>query len=367
MRFKSKSEVRRPKIEDRRLETEDRSPKTEVRKPKTNFRLPFPFSRLLSPVSCLLSPFSRFMLIVLSICVLNSGCHHTPKAIPETMLTGHGTIAADEALMPMVNAELSVFQSFYKFASIDCKYVSEYDAINLLLKEKIRLAIVTRPLNTKEFEYLKSINIIPESIPIAYDAVAVIVNAGNKTNALTTKQLSQILSGELSDWNQIDNSGKVGSIQQYFESESSGIIRSLNDSLHLNNKITGKVSFTGSSDKLIDRIASDTNGIGFVGLNWLSENENLNVQANLRKVNFVAISKAAAADSTNSYTPSLFNMYNLRYPLIRKVYAIYTDPSGSLARGFLAQLTSDRGQKIIYRIGLKPEHDFQRLVNINKE
>ncbi len=353
MRFKSKSEDRRP-------DTEDRSPKTEVRKPKTNFRLPFPFSRLLSPVS-------RFMLIVLSICVLNSGCHHTQKAIPETMLTGHGTIAADEALKPMIDAEVNIFQSFYHYASIECQYVTEYDAINLLLKEKIRLAIVTRPLNKKENEYLKSINIVPESIPIAYDAVAVIVNAGNNTKTLTTKQIARILSGDISDWNQIENSGKVGSIQQFFDSESSGIIRSLNDSLHLNNKITGKVSFSGSSEKLIDGIASDANGIGFVGLNWLSENENLAVQANLRKVSFVAVSKAAIADSTNSYTPSLYNMYNLRYPLIRKVYAIYTDPSASLARGFLAQLTSDRGQKIIYRMGLKPEHDFQRLVNINKE
>jgi len=339
MRFKSKTEDRSQRTKDRRL----------------------------SAVSRLLSPVSFIMLIVLFICFLNSGCHRPQKAVPETMLTGHGTIAADEALKPLINTEVEIFQSFYHFASIDCKYVSEYDAINLLLKEKIRLAIVTRPLNKKESEYLKSINIVPESIPIAYDAVAVIVNSGNTTKALTTKQLSQILSGELSDWNQIENSGKVGSIQQFFDSESSGIIRSLNDSLHLNNKITGKVSFSGSSDKLIDRIASDVNGIGFVGLNWLSESENLEVQAKLKKVNFIAVSKAATADSTNSYTPSLFNMYNLRYPLIRKVYAIYTDPSASLARGFLAHLTSDRGQKIIYRIGLKPEHDFQRLVKINIE
>lgn len=307
------------------------------------------------------------ILIVLFISFLNPGCHRTQKAVPESMLTGQGTIAADEALMPMMNAELDVFQSLYKFASIDCKFVSEYDAINLILQEKIRLAIVTRPLNQKEFDFLKSKSIFPESIPIAYDAVAVIVNSENKTNTLTTKQIAQILSGDILDWSQIVNSGKVGSIQQYFDTESSGIIRSLDDSLHLNNKIAGKISFSGSNNNLIDKIASDPNGIGFVGLNWLSENENPKVQDNLRKVNLIAVSKAAYADSTNSFKPSLYNMYNLRYPLIRKVYAIYTDPSASLARGFLAHLTSDRGQKIIYRIGLKPETDFQRQVKINKE
>jgi hypothetical protein len=38
-----------------------------------------------------------------------------------------------------------------------------------------------------------------------------------------------------------------------------------------------------------------------------------------------------------------------------------------MARGFLAHLTSERGQKIIYRMGLKPESDFQRLVNIKSD
>lgn len=308
-----------------------------------------------------------FFLIILLSGILINGCHRAQKQVPESMLTGKGTIAADEALMPLMKAELDVFQSIYSFASIDCNYVSEYDAINLLLKEQIRLAIVTRPLNQKEIGYFKSKNINPESIPIAYDAIAVIVNSENKTNTLTTKQISAILTGDILNWDQINNSGKVGSINQVFDSESSGIIRSLNDSLHLNNKIAGKIDFPGSSGTLIEKVSSDPNGIGFVGLNWLSENENPKVQDNLKKINLVAVSTSAISDSTNSYLPSQMNIYNLKYPLIRNVYAIYTDPSASLARGFLAHLTSDRGQKIIYRIGLKPIKDFQRLVRIYNE
>jgi len=308
------------------------------------------------------------ILIIFSVSFLVFGCHSAKKnEVPESMLTGHGTIAADEALMPLMNAELDVFHSLYNFSSIDCKFVTEYDAINLILQEKIRLAIVTRPLNKKEIDFLKSKSIIPESIPLGYDAVAVIVNSENKIKTLTTKQIFQILSGDILDWKQIENSGRVGSINQVFDSESSGIIRSLNDSLHLNNKIAGKISFSGSSNNLVDLVASDSNGIGFVGLNWLSENENPKVQDRLKKVNLVAVSTSAIPDSTNSYKPSLRNMFNLSYPLTRKIYAIYTDPSGSLARGFLAHLTSERGQKIIYRIGLKPENDFQRFVKINKD
>ena len=307
------------------------------------------------------------ILIIFGVNLLNFGCHRAKRVVPDSMLTGQATIAADEALQPFLNAELDVFQSMYNYASIDCKFVSEYDAINLLLQEKIRLAIVTRPLNQKEIDFFKSRSIFPESIPLAYDAIAVIVHPENQTTALTTGIISKILTGEVSDWSQVRNSGRTGSIKQFYDAESSGIIRSLNDSLHLNNKITGDIQFTGNSKSIIEKVAADPNGIGFVGYNWLSENENLKVQENLKKVNLVAVSTAVNIDSTNSFKPSVGNLFNLSYPFTRKIYAIYTDPSASLARGFLAHLTSERGQKIIYRMGLKPENDFQRLVKIIKE
>jgi phosphate transport system substrate-binding protein len=309
----------------------------------------------------------QIILIFLTVAFFVIGCHHAKNEVPNSMLTGQATIAADEALQPFMNAEMDVFQSIYSYAKVNCQFVTEYDAINLLLHEKIRLALVTRPLNQKEIDYFKSINIVPESIPLAYDAIAVIVHPENKTIALTTGQISKILSGDLVDWNQVSGSGLTGGIKQIFDAEASGIIRSLNDSLHLNKKISGDIYFAGNSKKLLEMIASDPNTIGFVGYNWLSETENLNVQQTLKKTSLLAVSTAELADSTNSFKPSVGNLYNFRYPLTRKIYAVYTDPSASLARGFLSHLTSERGQKIIYRMGLKPENDFQRLVNIKKE
>ena len=310
---------------------------------------------------------TQFLLIFLLVAFLVAGCRRTKKEIPESMLTGQVIIAADESLRPLVSAEIDVFQSIYKYASINCQYISEYDAINLILQEKIRLALVTRPLNKKEIDYFKSKDIFPESIPIAYDAIAVVVHSGNKLTALSTKQISRILSGELVDWNQIKGSGLSGGIKLIFDADASGIIRSLNDSLQLNKKVSGDIYFAGNSKNVLDRITSDTNGIGFVGYNWLSEAESPNVQLIKSKVSLLAVANAEEADSTNSVKPSVKNLFNLSYPLTRKVYAVYTDPAASLARGFLSLLTSERGQKIIYRMGLKPVNDFQRLVNIKND
>ncbi len=312
------------------------------------------------------SRFKLFIFAALAI-MLISACHRRPRQIPDTILTGKATIAADEAIQPMVNAELGVFYSIYNYASIDCKFLSEYDAINLLLQEKVRLVIVTRPLNQKETDFLKNKSIIPESIPLAYDAIAVIVNPENKTVRLSTLQIANLLSGVDSDWSQVNPQEKALPVKLIFDAQSSGIIRSLNDSLHLNNKISGSIIFSGSSQQVIESVASDPNAIGFVGFNWLSEQENPKVQEALQKVKLLAVSTVAKADSTNSFIPSTATLFNKQYPLTRKIYALYTDPAASLARGFLSHLTSERGQKIIYRIGLKPENDFQRLVTIKND
>lgn len=293
-----------------------------------------------------------------------TGCHRSKNTVPDTMLSGKAEIAADEALMPLMNAELDVFQSIYKYSSVECKFLSEYEAMNLLLQEKIRLAIVGRPLNQKEIDYFKSRDIVPESIPLAYDAIALIVPTENKILTLTTEQIRLILSGAISDWNQLENSGKSGDIQLIFDAKSSGVIRFLDEKLKLNNKISGNVKFAGNSKNLMDLVSESPNGIGFVGYNWLSENESLKVQETLKRIHLLAISSSPNDGGEKSFMPSVGNIYNDTYPLTRKVYALYTDPSASLARGFLAHLTSERGQKIIYRCGLKPESDFQRLIKI---
>jgi len=309
-----------------------------------------------------------FLVIVFVLIFLNFGCHRVRKdVIPDSMVTGQATIAADEAILPLLNAEVAVFKSIYNFATIDCEYGSEYDAINLLLQEKTRLALVMRPLNSKEIEFFKSRDLNSESIAIGHDAVALIVHVDNATKALTTSQITEILTGKLVNWSQIKNSEKEGNIKIVLDAESSGIIRSLNDSLQLNQKITGNIEFAGSNKKILEMVASDPNTIGFIGYNWLSEKENPQVQENLGKVNLIAVSKGITADSLNSFVPNIASIYNLDYPITRKIYALYTDPSASLARGFLAHLTSERGQKIIYRMGLKPENDFQRQIKINKD
>lgn len=295
------------------------------------------------------------------------GCHRANNN-SSSILTGEAVIAADEALKPLMEAQLDIFHSIYKASSIDCKYLSEDSVVKLILNEDIRLGVTGRPLNEEEVAFLKSKELFPESIPMAYDAIALIVPAGSGTITLTTDQIKQILSGNITDWSQIANSGKSGNIQLIFDTESSGSIRYLNEKLELKNKLSGNFTFAGSNEKVIEMVAGNEGYLGFIGYNWLSETESIKVQEKLNRVHLVGVSNPSNEMTADSaFMPSVNSIYNNQYPFIRKVYALYTDPSASLARGFLALLTSERGQRIIYRSGLRSEHDFQRLISIKED
>src|SRR6266567_4902365 len=64
----------------------------------------------------------------------------------------------------------------------------------------------------------KGINMKPTVV--AYDGIAVIVNAGNPVKSLSKKQVEQIFTGEATDWSAVGGSG--GKISVYTRNTSSG-------------------------------------------------------------------------------------------------------------------------------------------------
>src|SRR5258708_3297814 len=64
----------------------------------------------------------------------------------------------------------------------------------------------------------KGVNMKPTIV--AYDGIAVIVNAGNPVKSLTKKQVEQIFTGEVTDWSAVGGSG--GKISIYTRNTSSG-------------------------------------------------------------------------------------------------------------------------------------------------
>ena len=97
----------------------------------------------------------QFWLIgIVSLAAL-SACRSKSKDGPtDTYSSGVIAIAADESFEPIVQEEIDVFESLYPLAGIVPRYTTEVEAINLLLKDSVRLAITTRTLTMEEMNSL---------------------------------------------------------------------------------------------------------------------------------------------------------------------------------------------------------------------
>ena len=122
----------------------------------------------------------------------------TKDKFTDTATSGFISISADESFRQIVQQEIDVFESIYTMAGIDPIYASEVDAINLLLKDSVRLTVSTRRLTDAEKAGLEEKKFFPKEFKVASDAIALIVNRQNPDSIISLKDLSRILTGEVS-------------------------------------------------------------------------------------------------------------------------------------------------------------------------
>src|SRR6478752_2616637 len=119
----------------------------------------------------------------------------------DTPTYGSIKIAVDEYLEPMVDAEVKTFQSIYRNTNLSSRYTSEEDAIDLLLKDSVRMIVITRMLTRAESDALHAQQITPYQITIAHEGIALIMNQSRRDSLLSVTQLKDILTGKISQWN----------------------------------------------------------------------------------------------------------------------------------------------------------------------
>ena len=127
----------------------------------------------------------------------------TKDKYTDTATSGFISISADESFRRIVQQEIDVFESIYTMAGIDPIYASEVDAINLLLKDSVRLTVSTRRLTDAEKAGLEEKKFFPKEFKVASDAIALIVNRQNPDSIISLKDLSRILTGEVTEWSEL--------------------------------------------------------------------------------------------------------------------------------------------------------------------
>ncbi len=304
-----------------------------------------------------------YFLFIVGMAFLFSGCVERDKKgnILDNPTSGSIKIAVDESLRPLLEAEVDTFQRTYHYAFIHADYTSEAEAMDRLLKDSVRLAVVTRKLTNDEMKVFNQVKIIPEQVKVAKDGVAIILNRNNSDSVFQFSQLQSIVEGKVSQWKQINPASTLSNIEVVFDHPQSGIIRFINDSVRRVEKLPAYFYGVNSNASVIDYVSKKPNAIGLIGACWISDHDDATVN---RFLNTIRVARIAREDK--AVQPYQAYIDNGQYPLRRDVYIISREYRTGLGTGFISFVAGDKGQRIVLKSGMVPATMPIRTVQIHR-
>lgn len=304
----------------------------------------------------------RILLILVSI-VLLAACTKSSKP-GDTPTSGSITITVDEALKPLIEAEVAAFEAIYANAHIRVIYTSEEEAIDLMLKDSARATIASRHLVPEEKDIFTKMGYKAREMKVATSAIALIVNNSNGDTTISMGDLKKILSGEIQSWgwNRPQKKGASTGMEVVFDQPNSGILRHLRDSVIRFDSLQKNWFALKGNEAVIEYVARKPEAIGLIDVSWISDRDDSTANKFMDAVKVVRI-----AGDSGSYQPYQAYIAQGRYPLKRDVIMISREAKSGLASGFMSFIAGEKGQRIVLKAGLVPATMPVRIVEINRD
>ncbi|MDO4715782.1 MAG: substrate-binding domain-containing protein [Bacteroidales bacterium] len=274
-------------------------------------------------------------------------CNKAPTE-PPRFATDEVYVAIDETFKPIMQEEVFVFNAQHTTTNIHTTYTTETEAINLLLKDSIRLIVATRPLSESETKTIKRHKLNPRQQIIGYDALALIVNRNNPDTAITLAEVKRVMQGELRRWEQLGKATTKGDIQVVFDNQSSSTVRYVRDSLNGGAPLGKHLTALKSNQEVIDFIKDNPRSIGVVGADWVKNPKDTSKISFDPSIRVMLVSRGG--EGAEYVRPYQYHIATGSYPLVRSVWMILTDPmSSSMTRNFFQFVGGNDGQLILVK------------------
>ena len=307
------------------------------------------------------------IIVILFVITLVSCQTKSNDKFTDTYTSGVIPMAIDINFAPILKEELQVFKAQFPNATIVPTYTDEITALDLLMKDSVRVAVITRPLLQNEVDYLKNKKFSPRSYKLAIDGIALIVNKQNPDTLLTVVDLRKILTGKVKNWKEIFPKSKLGNFRVVFDNPNSSTVRYAIDSICVGTPISKDLNAQLTNEEVINYVSKTPNAIGVISVNWLNNAKDTTKLSFNNSIQAMSLTNQEVATPENCYKPFQAYLFYGNYPLTRTIYVILNDPRGSLPTSMSTFLTSDRGQRIILKAGLVPATQPVRIVNIKDE
>ncbi|MFO7945734.1 MAG: phosphate ABC transporter substrate-binding protein [Armatimonadota bacterium] len=215
--------------------------------------------------------------------------------------------------------------------------------IGALVEGTADIAMASRAIKDKEVKNAEDAGVNPVEHVVAYDGIAVVVNPANSVNELSIEELSDIFTGNITDWSEFGGEGEIVIVSR---DSSSGTYEAFKEMVVQMNKTDESRDFAASalkqaSNQAVHSTVSKTKtAIGYIGMGYLDD-----------EVKAVAVAPMGGGDAAK---PSNATVQDGSYAISRALYC-YTDgePTGQL-KGYMEFIKSDEGQALAKEVGYVP-------------
>ncbi len=277
---------------------------------------------------------------------------------PDTPVRGTITVSADESFKPIVDALVQVYESNEPGTKINVQYKPEADCVRDLWNDSIRMVISTIQLTEPEKRGLAdSLKVVVTQLPVARDAIAVIVNPASADSVFTMNEIRNILTG--------NHSGRKYPVFDGVKATST--VRYIVDSVLHGAPLSREAYAARTSDSVIHWVAGHPDAVGFIGVSWVGNQDDREQLSFLKKVKIAHLESNA---SPGKYIlPVQANIYTKEYPMTRDLGYILKEGYRGLGTGFADFMSGEIGQLIFKRAYLMPgRRSFKiRPISLNEE
>jgi phosphate transport system substrate-binding protein len=286
----------------------------------------------------------------------NSGLNETPTR-------GNIKISVDESFRYLLDTEFFTFTHLYTHAKIKPVYKPEYDVINDFMNDSVKVIVTSKKLSDYQIQYLRDTQIIARTTTYAYDALAIVTNKKNPDTLIKYNTIKEIFLGKISSWKEVNPKSKLGNIRVIFDNTKSGNIRYFKELFEIKDSLSDNFYAVNNNPEVIDFVSKNSDALGIVSVNWISDKDDSVSMSFVNKINVVAVSQPYFNDGFY-YRPYQGSIYDKSYPFVREIYLISRETFVGLGSGFINWACGEQGQRIVLKSGLVPATMPIRLVQI---
>lgn len=268
------------------------------------------------------------------------GCKKKTDELQKTVITVKGS----DTMVNLSQKWAEEYMKLHPEVSIQVTGGGSGTGVASLLNKTTEIANSSRELKPAELETAKTKGVTPFTYQVALDGIAVIVHPKSKIDSLTVKQVSDIFAGKIKNWKQLG--GADMPITLYGRENSSGTYEFFKD--HVLGKVDGKqVDYSPSTQVLQgtaalgEAVARDVKGIGYGGVGYFAERNDVKILHIKKDENSPAISPSE--NNKVNYDA----IWSGDYSISRYLYCFTNGEATGKLKEFMDFIVSQEGQNVV--------------------